>query len=78
MSKCDGDESRKNSINGTRLNPKCYITDNQQVSLEQRKLQRLNAHKRLVGLRGATLFYKADDIVYALVKTKGFVRIDSA
>jgi hypothetical protein len=31
----DGDESRKNSINGTRLNPKCYKTmGNQQLRLE--------------------------------------------
>lgn len=35
MPKCDSDESRKNQIDGARLNPKLYIKmGNQQPSLE--------------------------------------------
>ena len=45
---------------------------NQQVNLEQRKLQRLSARKLLA--RQWRVSVKTDkDIVYALVKTKGFI-----
>ncbi len=36
----DGGESRKNALDGIWSNPKCRTTGNQQLSLEQRKVQR--------------------------------------
>ena len=43
MLKCDGCENRKESCNGSWLNPKDDITGNQHPSIEQRKVQRLSA-----------------------------------
>ena len=76
MPKCESDESRKNRLDGARLNPKHLKIGNQQPSLEQRKVQRLS----LLGVGSSDPKWCAphrlagEDIVCASVKIEGVVK----
>ena len=79
MPKCECCESRKNKQNDIWLNPKCYIMDNQQLRLEQSKVQR--SEWKLVGDNQSILpkwweSYTEDyDMICTRMKVRGYFYI---